>query len=1345
MLGSSANVNLKKTPKVSPLKGSPVGRFLLVLLVSFIWEGPFLLAAPRPRPVAGPLRMDHVSGLAKSRRVSVIGHVPLWFEPNDGQFPLSTRFAARTNSYSLYMLQTQIVLRPFQHPEHIAGSQSRNVSRASSGTALLFVGANRNSQIVGVEKLQSISNYFNGSDPSHWHSRISNYSRVEYRNLYPGIDLICRGEQSEPEFDWIVKPGANASQIRISIRGSNPIIDHAGALLLKLQDGEVRLKKPVIYQEIEGIKQFVKGRFALKGNHQIIFKIGNFDRSRPLVIDPALVYSTYLGGSNDDETAQISVDSSGNAYVIGTAQSNDYPLVNPLQANKTGFYEAFVTKFDPSGSNVIYSTYIGGTAPGHVDRGNTIVVDSSGNALLAGQTNDLNFPTTPGAYLSAPGGVGLCGNCTDGWVAKLDPTGSSLLFSTYLTGNGNNIQSPVSGVAFDALGNVYVTGTAYPTGFPITPGAYNVTSTGTLHVFITKLNSNGSALVYSSYFGGNGIDQSFGIAIDSADNAYVTGLTSSTDFPVTTLLQWQSEPNQAFVLKLNASGSQMMYSTLFGSGEAFGIAVDNQGSAYITGFGDDYHFPTAGPMKTNFQDDDAFVSKLDPSGTSLVYSIFLGGSDVDQGNGIAVDSGGNAYVTGRTQSADFPTVEAIQTNYSGGTLCAYNCSDAFVTVVSSDGSHFLFSTYLGDTGFDVANGIAIDSSGSIYVTGVTTSLNFPLGHPYQAIQKGAANSFVTKISNDVSITPQRLVFGPAPLGTFQRQGLGIRSIPQILTFTNNTISSITFTTNTFEGTNPTEFSLVSDNCANSVVQTSGTCTITVAFNPAGVGVRQANLKLNNSAQQAPFIVSLLGYGSPVIFAPTALAFGLQTPGSTSAAQTLTVTNSGQSALTIGSITTGGDAPQFFPIQRDACTGTTLSANASCSISISFSPVIIGHFSAVLSVNDTAGDNPQYLLITGIGTGPEVTFSMYFLNFPNQQAGTVSAPQSAILTNSGSAPLIITGIVSTVSDFSQTNNCNSPIAVGGTCAVQISFTPSRNGALSGAIQVSDNALGSPQQVELGGNGGAGPSTMVISPSQLNYGNQPVGSISPPQVLMLRNVGTAGVNITSASTTANFTQTNNCPSVMPPGANCSIDVTFAPTAAGQINGLFSLTFDGVGSPQTVSLGGLANDFALAVSPLNSSVMDGNSASYTLTVSPLGGTFSSPISLGCSSLPRGMVCAFNPVSVTPGTSSQQLTLTISTTASGIASRRERPWLPPIHLAPVLFAMISVWCLTIQYVKKLRRIGALVILFIGLCLLYSCGGTNSVSLSPSTGTPPGTYAITVTGNSGSLTHSQSINLTVR
>jgi len=1322
-----------------------VGRFLLILLVSFSLDGPFLLAAPRSRPVAGPLRVDHVSGHAKSRRASVIGHEPLWFEPNEGQFPLSAKFATRTNSYSLFLLQTQIVLRPFQHPEQFAGAHPRNVSRASSGTALRFVGASRNPQVVGVEKLQSISNYFNGADPTHWHTRISNYSRVEYRNLYPGINLICRGEESVPEFDWIVEPGADASQIQISIRGSKPVIDRTGGILLKLQDGEVRLKKPVIYQETVGIKQFVNGRFALNGNDQIVFKIGNFDRSRPLVIDPALVYSTYLGGSSDDEAAQISVDGSGNAYVIGTAQSNDYPLVNPLQANKTGSFEAFVTKFDASGSNVIYSTYIGGTASGHVDRGNAIAVDASGNAYLAGQTNDLNFPTTRGAYLPAPGGVGLCGNCNDGWVAKLDPTGSSLLFSTYLTGNGNNIQSPASGVTFDALGNVYVTGTAYPTGFPISPGAYNVTSTGTLHVFVTKLNSNGSALVYSSYFGGNDIDQSFGIALDSSGNAYVAGFTSSTDFPATTVLQWQSEPNQAFVFKLNASGSQMMYSTLFGSAEAFGIAVDNQGSAYITGFGDDYHFPTAGPMKTTFQDDDAFVSKLDPSGTSLVYSIFVGGSDVDQGNSIAVDSVGNAYVTGRTQSADFPTVEAIQANYSGGTLCAYNCSDAFVTVVSADGSHFMFSTYLGDTGFDVANGIAIDSSGSIYVTGVTTSLDFPLGHPYQAVQKGVANSFVTKVSGGVSITPQRLVFGPAPLGTFQRQGLGTRSIPQSLTFTNNSSSPITFTTDTFEGANPTEFSAVSDSCANSAVQPSTSCTITVAFNPAGVGIRQGNLKLSNSAQQAPFIVSLLGYGSPVIFTPTTLVFGLQTPGSTSAAQTLTVTNSGQTALTIGSVTTGGDAPQFFPIQLDACTGTTLSANASCSVSISFSPVIIGHFSAVLSVNDTAGDTPQYLLLTGIGTGPEVTISMYFLNFASQQVGTISAPQSVILSNSGSAPLILTGIASTVSDFSQANNCNSPIAVGGTCTIQISFTPSRNGALSGAVQVSDNALGSPQQVELGGNGGAGFTTMVISPSQLNYGNQPVGSSSPPQAVTLRNVGTSGVNITGVSTTRNFTQTNNCPSAIPAGASCTIDVTFAPTAAGQINGLFALTFDGVGSPQTVSLGGLANDFAFVVSPPNSSVMDGSSASYTLTVSPLGGTFSSPISLGCSSLPRGMECAFNPGSVTPGTSSQQLTLTISTTASGIVSQWGRPRLPSIQLALVVFAMFSVWCFTFQDVQKLRRAGSLFILFFGLCCLYSCGGGNSTSVSPSSGTPPGTYAITVTGNSGSLSHSQSVNLTVR
>jgi YVTN family beta-propeller protein len=623
-----------------------------------------------------------------------------------------------------------------------------------------FVHSNPKPEISGAEELPGKVNYFIGNDPKAWHTGLATYAKVQYKELYPGIDLVYYGSQGQLEYDLVVHPGADPSKISLDFRGADGLeVDAGGDLLLHTTLGTIRQRRPSIYQEISGVRREISGGYALKGSHHVEFKVATYDDSLPLIIDPVLFFSTYLGGSGDEIGRGVTVDASGNAYVVGQTGSSNFPTTVGTVQTYGGGGDAFVTKLNPTGSGLVYSTFLGGMG-GDFAKG--IAVDGSGNAYMTGATTSTNFPTTAGAFQTTYGGGEW-----DAWVAKLNPSGSLLLYSTYLGGSDADFGGEA--IAVDAGGNAYMAGETRSRNYPTTAGAFQTSNKGfPTNCVVTKLNPSGSALVYSTYFGGSAgfYENAFAIALDATGNAYVTGRTDAADFP-TTAGAFQTTfggrvpfGGDAYVLKLNPLGSGLVYSTyLGGSGydDAEGIAVDAAGDAFVAGVTGSTNFPTtANALQPTYGGgtSDAFVTKLNALGSGLVYSTYLGGNGNDQLNqqgspGLAADTAGNTYVTGLTSSTNFPTTaSAFQATYGGGTF------DAFVTKLNALGSGLVYSTYLGGSGDDLGEAIAIDTSPnpSAYLVGYTGSLNFPTTPgAFQTIFGGGSyDAFVAKITQDVA-------------------------------------------------------------------------------------------------------------------------------------------------------------------------------------------------------------------------------------------------------------------------------------------------------------------------------------------------------------------------------------------------------------------------------------------------------------------------------------------------------------------------------------------------------------------------------------------------------------------
>jgi hypothetical protein len=660
--------------------------------------------------------------------------LPARFELNVGQTAPQVRFLTRNSQQSLFLAADGLVLtlgRPVDRTE-------TTVRR--SAVQFCFDGANPSTEIVGQHRLDGPTNYFLGERSSFRSVQAPSYSRVRYKELYPRIDLVLYGSSESLEYDFVVMPGADPRAIRLTIRGTSPLrIDELGNLIAETPAGTISQRPPVTFQELDGRRQIRGSRYVLTGERTYGIELAAFDPARPLIIDPALSFSTYLGGSGENQGVDLVVDHAGSAYITGFTSSVDFPTT-PGAFQSTGGSSAFVAKVSPDGLSLEYSTYLSGCTSF------AIAVDPAGNAYLTGVAGPPGFPATTGAFQT------ICNGSSDAFVAKLDATGSALVYATFLGGSSSELEQGF-GIAVDSIGDAFVIGHTASRDFPTMNPLQQTYGGGPRDAFVTRLDSTGSALVYSTYLGGSNHEFGADIALDDAGQVYVTGSTKSADFPTT---RSSVQPKRAgnydvFAAKLDAEGSRLLYSTYLGgkgNDEGDSIAVDDAGTASITGTTQSLDFPVTssalqgvyGGSTNLLLGGDAYVARLNADGTALHYATYLGGSRSDKGQRIVVDGDGNVLVTGYTLSADFPTTCQLQQTFGGGIF------DAFVAVVDSAGASLIFSSYLGGSGDDVAGSAAWGPGDTIYLIGGTSSPDFPIVNALQPVRRGATSDvFVTRI------------------------------------------------------------------------------------------------------------------------------------------------------------------------------------------------------------------------------------------------------------------------------------------------------------------------------------------------------------------------------------------------------------------------------------------------------------------------------------------------------------------------------------------------------------------------------------------------------------------------
>ncbi len=866
--------------------------------------------------------------LTKSKLDKIYEQLPLSFETNIGQVDPSVKFISHGFDYNLLLTNNKAILVS----NH---KQDTNLS-------LEFVGANNEVKVAGNNQLLTKTNYLLGQDNSKWQKEITNYGQVAYQQIYPGVDLIFYGNKKNLEYDLIVAPSINPSFIQLKFEGlQEPIkVNEQGDLLLVTESGIVRQHKPLIYQEIAGNKLPISGSYNINEANLVSFSVGDYDQSQPLIIDPEISYATYIGGSLTDQANAVAIDAAGNAYIVGSTSSTNFPVASALQRNFGGGpFDVFVAKINPAGTNLVYATYFGGSS---IDQGFDIAVDSSGSAYITGLTISSNFPNQNALQTVKGGGT------FDAFVTKLNPAGNNLVYSTYLGGNDDD---QAFSLAVNSTGNVFITGSTSSRNFP---GTQNSSLGGPSDGFVTQLNAQGNQIVYSRFLGGSDEDECSSIVVDSTNNAYITGDTFSSNFPTLMAIQSTLSGGQdAFLTKLTPTGT-MLYSTYFGGSgndEGTDVAVDTDNNAYLTGTTSSTNLLVKGALQRNLAGGvDAFITKFDPTGANLVYSTYLGGKLDDTVSAINVDSVGSAYITGATFSTDFPTAKPIQDKNKG-------ISDVFVSVLDSTGSNFVYSTYLGGRAQDASLAMAIDKNGTVYVTGSSISSDFPTTNAFQRASGGNSDAFLVKITNDVApatpdfsltITPNTQTISPGNATSFtinsraingfnQPIGLTATSTPTnsglTTSFSNSTImagTSTTLTVNAASNLGPSTFSIAITATAGQIVRTlTATVNITAPDFSISIEPNSQTVVVGNKASFTIKTKAINGFNQPIILAATTSPSETSLTSSFSSntinpdgSSTLTINTSANTPLNTFTVTIAGLANQLVR----TTTATLITAN-----------------------------------------------------------------------------------------------------------------------------------------------------------------------------------------------------------------------------------------------------------------------------------------------------------------------------------------------------------------------------------------------------------------------------------